>query len=115
MPDADPEHEISNVPSPADRMVQSPGADPGGNLIAKTEKTETGNSRGEGKGDPPPSRRAILYRAADSLRNPPVAPPVQYQRRASQRTLGGSDLLALSQFWYCSGAVHIHSSSRAKM
>src|SRR6185295_10095980 len=55
VPDTDPEHEISNVPGPADGMVQSPGADPGGNLIAKAEKTETSDSRGEGKGDPPPS------------------------------------------------------------
>src|SRR5256714_2483442 len=114
MPDADSEHEISNVTSPADGMVQSPGADPGGNLVVKTEKTETGNSRGEGKGNPPPPRRAILYRAGDSLRNPAITPPVQYQRRASQRLLGRSDLLALSQFWCCGGAVHIHSSSRAK-
>src|SRR5438270_6223364 len=114
VPDTDPEHEISNVPGPADGMVQSPGADPGGNLIAKTEKTETGNSRRDGKGDPPPPRRAIFHRARDALRNPAVTPPVQYQRRPSQRTLGGSDLLALSQFWCCGGAVHIHSSSRAQ-
>src|SRR5205814_9336183 len=86
----------------------------GGNLIAQAEKTETGNSRSEGEGDPPPSRRAIFHRAGDALRNPAVTPPVQYQRRTSQRTLGGSDLLALSQFWCCGGAVHIHSSSRAQ-
>src|SRR5437667_7547499 len=114
VPDTDPEHEISNVPGPADGMVQSPGADPGGNLIAKTEKTETGNSRSDGESDPPPPRRAIFHGAGDALRNPAVTPPVQYQRRTSQRTLGGSDLLALSQFWCCGGAVHIHSSSRAK-
>src|SRR6266478_9786807 len=94
MPDTDPEHEISNVPGPADGMVQSPGTDPGGNLIAKTEKTETSNSRGDGKGDPPPPRRAIFHRTGDSLRNPPVTPPVQYQRRASQRPLRRNDLLA---------------------
>src|SRR5256714_960525 len=98
MPDADPEHEISNVPGPADGVVQSPGADPGGNLIAKTEKTETGNSRGEGKGDPPPPRRAILYRAGDSLRNPAITPPVQYQRRASPRPLVGNGLLRFVPF-----------------
>ena len=79
--DTDPEHEVGNVPGPADGMVQSPGADAGGNLIAETEKTETGNSRGDGEGDPPPARRAIFHRAGDALRNPAVTPPVQYQRR----------------------------------
>ena len=54
-------------------MVQSPGADPGGNLIAEAEKTETGNSRGDGEGNPPPARRAILHRAGDALRNPAVS------------------------------------------
>src|SRR5256714_10988302 len=114
MADTDPEHEISNVPGPSDGMVQSPGPNAGGNLIAQAEKTETGNSRSEGEGDPPPSRRAIFHRAGDALGNPAVTPPVQYQRRTSQRTLGGSDLLALSQFWCCGGAVHIYLSSPAK-
>src|SRR4029077_6146481 len=95
-------------------MVQSPGPNAGGNLIAQAEKTETGNSRGDRKGDPPPPRRAIFHRTGDSLRNPSVTPPVQYQRRTSQRLLGRSDLLALSQFWCCGGAVHIHSSSPAQ-
>src|SRR5207248_9488594 len=57
--DTDPEHEIGNVPGPADGMVQSPRADSGGNLIPKTKETETGNRRGDGEGDPPPARRAI--------------------------------------------------------
>src|SRR4029079_9744778 len=101
-----------NVPGPADGMVQSPGADPGGNLIAKAEKTETSDSRGEGQGDPHTQRRAIFHRAGDALRNPAVTPPVQYQRRASQRLLGRSDLLALKQFLGCGGAGPISFFSR---
>ena len=112
--DTDPEHEIGNVPGPADGMVQSPGADPGGNLIAETEKTETGNSRSDSEGDPPPARRTIFHRAGDTLGNPAVTPPVQYQGDARKGPLGGCDLLVLSYFWYCGGAVHIQSSSRAK-
>src|SRR5437773_3992737 len=100
MPDTDPEHEIGNVPAPADGMVQSPGADSGGNLIAETEKTETGNSGGDSEGDPPPARRTILHRAGDALGNPAVAPPIQYQRDACKRPLGGSDLLVLSYFYF---------------
>src|SRR5439155_21231198 len=96
-------------PGPTNRMVQSPGPDPGGNLIAKTEKTETSNSRSNGEGDPPPARRAIFHRAGDTLGNPAVTPPIQNQRRAGKRPLGGSDFLALSQFWCCGGAVHIQS------
>src|SRR5438270_5885671 len=115
--DTDPEHEISNVPGPADRMVQSPGADPSGNLIAETEKTETGDPRGNGEGDPPPARRAILHRAGDALGDPAVAPPIQDQRHARKRPLGGSDLLALSYFyfWYCGGGIHIQLNSQRNL
>src|SRR5204863_9344429 len=95
---------------------QLPGADPVGNLIAETEKTETGNSGGDGKGNPPPARRAILHRAGDTLGNPAVAPPIQYQRDAGKRPLGRSDLLVLSyfDFWCCGGSVHTYLSFRAK-
>ena len=38
--DTDPENEVGDVPRPADRVIQSPGADAGGNLIAEAEQTE---------------------------------------------------------------------------
>src|SRR5947209_13999555 len=85
VPDTDPEHEIGDVPGPADGMVQPPSPDPGRNLIAETKETETGYHRGDGEGDPPPPRCSIFYRAGDALRDPSVTAPIQYQRRASQR------------------------------
>src|SRR5437763_16721853 len=105
MPKTDPKHEISYVPGPADGMVQSPGPNAGGNLIAKAEKTETSNSRGDGEGDPPPPRRAIFHRPGDALRNPAVTPPLPCQRRAGQRPVGGSDLLARRPVWCRASAV----------
>src|SRR5881227_632330 len=97
-------------------MIQSPSPDPGGNLIAETEKAKAGNCSSNRERDPPPARRAILHRAGDAFGDPAVAPPIQYQRHARKRPLGGSDLLALSYFyfWCCDRAVHTYSSSRAK-
>src|SRR6184192_2602435 len=60
------------------------------------------------------NRRSYGWIAGDTLGNPAVTPPVQYQGDARKGPLGGCDLLVLSYFWYCGGAVHIQSSSRAK-
>src|SRR6476646_3629286 len=110
MADTEPEHEISNVPGPSDGMVQSPGPNAGGNLIAQAEKTETGNSRGDREGNPPPARCAIFHCAGDAFGKPAITALVQYQWHARQRSLGGSDFFALGYFyfWYCGGAVHTY-------
>src|SRR4029077_3746162 len=112
--DTDPEHEIGNVPGPTDGMVQSPGPNAGGNLIAQAEKTETSNSRVDRKANPPPSRRAIFHRAGDTLGKPAITALVQYQWHTRQRPLGGSDFFALGHFyfWCCGGADHTYLSPR---
>src|SRR6184192_3918543 len=60
---------------------------------------------------------AILHRAGDALGDPAVAPPIQYQRHARKRPLGGRDLLALSYFyfWYCGGGIHIQLNSQRNL
>ena len=42
--DTDPEHEVGDVPRPADRMIESPHTDAGGNLIAEAEEAESRRS-----------------------------------------------------------------------
>ena len=50
--DTDPEHEVGDVPRPADRMIQSPDADAGRNLIAEAEETERRDQRRDGRTRP---------------------------------------------------------------
>src|SRR5438128_4325816 len=47
--DTDPKNEVGDVPSPANRMIQSPSTDPGRNLIAEAKKTERRGACSDGK------------------------------------------------------------------
>ena len=106
VPDTDPENEVGDVPGPADRMIQSPGADAGGNLVTETEQTERGDRRGDRESDPPPTRRALFDRAGDPFRQPTEVAFIQHQRRALERLLDRSRSLALDHFRCCGCAIH---------
>ena len=57
--DTDPENEVGDVPGPADRMIQSPGADAGGDLVAEAEETKRRDRCRDRERDPPPARRGL--------------------------------------------------------
>ena len=74
--DTDPENEIGNVPGPANRDLISPGADAGGNLIAKTKKSERRGARSDGERHPPPARGWLFHTLRNSLGQPTEIAPV---------------------------------------
>src|SRR5260370_10848550 len=98
VPDTDPENEVGDVPGPANRMIQSPGADAGRNLVTETEQTESGDRRGDRESDPPPAWRRLFDRARDPFRYPPKVAPVQDQGRARERLLDPNRPLASGYF-----------------
>src|SRR5439155_24816295 len=66
--DTDPKNEVGDVPRPADRMIQPPGANASRYLVAEAKKTEGGGACGDGKSNPPPAWRRIFNNARNSLR-----------------------------------------------
>src|SRR5437667_1547631 len=70
VPDTDPENEVGDVPGPANRMIQSPGTDAGGNLVTETEHTEHRDRSGDGEANPPPARCWILDHTGNPRRQP---------------------------------------------
>src|ERR1700674_93987 len=108
--DTDPENEVGDVPSPADRMIQSPGADAGRDLVAETEEAERRHHRSDGKRDPPPAGRVRFDDAGDALGDPTEVPLVQNKRRPNQRLLRRSGCFALDRIWCCGCAVHGYSA-----
>ena len=106
MTDTDPENEVGDVPRPADRMIQSPRADAGGNLVAETEQTEGRDPRGDRKRNPPPARRRVFDRARDAIGDPIEIALVQDQRDARKWRRDRSGGFAFDHVWCCGCAVH---------
>src|SRR6266536_442765 len=102
--DTNPKNEVRDVPGPANRMIQSPGADAGGNLVTEAKKTERRHARSDRKNHPPPPRRGLLHHSGDSPCQPTEVALVQDQRHARERPLGFFD--HLRRCWCC---VHIKS------
>ena len=88
MSDTDPKNEIGNVPSPADRDLISPCADPGGNLVSDAKKSKRRGACSNGERHPPPARRGLFHHAGNAFRQPTEITPVQYQRNTRNSPLG---------------------------
>ena len=85
--DTDPEHEVGDVPRPADRVIQSPDADAGRDLIAEAEQPDRRDQRADRKRHPPPARRRAFDHAGDALGDPAEVAIVQHQRHARELPL----------------------------
>ena len=107
MTDADPENEIGDIIGPADGMIQSPGADAGGNLVTDTEEAKRGNCRRNGERYPPPTGGWLFHHARNSFRKPAEVAFIQEQRHPHERPFDRSGRLVFNYFWCCWGAVHV--------
>jgi hypothetical protein len=65
VPDADPPHEVGDVPGPVDRSAVSPDADASPEEVSDAQHEEAGEGRGEEEGDPPALGGTVLRDPAD--------------------------------------------------
>ena len=106
MTDADPENEIGDIIGPADGMIQSPGADAGGNLVTDTEEAKSGNGRRNGERYPPPTGSWLFHDARNSFSKPAEVAFIQEQRHTHEWPFDRGSRLVFNYFWCCRGAVH---------
>jgi len=86
--DADPEHEVGDVPRPVDLVVQAPDTDTRDQQVADEQTQQAHDARGgqEQRGPPEPGR--LLGVAADDLGDLGVAPVVEDHGRPRRGVLG---------------------------
>ncbi len=80
--DADPEHEVDDVPGPIDRIGVAPDADARGDEVNQAGDGERGDNRREAEAPPPPHGGLALDDAADFFGDPVEVAAVLHQHPA---------------------------------
>ena len=93
--DADPEHEVRDVPCPADGVVVSPNADAGGDEVAEERDAEDGERDGDAHRNPPPGRGFALDDRADVIADPAHRALVEHERLADEFFVVVRELLGM--------------------
>ena len=78
--DTDPEHEVGDIPCPADGNIQSPDTDPGGNKVGQHCRGKGGHCAKNDCGDPPPERGRLFHNATNVVGDPGEGAVVRHQR-----------------------------------
>src|SRR5882724_7266185 len=87
-------------------MIESPGADAGGNLVTDTEEAKRGNCRRNGERYPPPTGSWLFHDARNSFSKPAEVAFIQEQRHTHEWPFDRGSRLVFNYFWCCRGAVH---------
>ena len=82
--DADPEHEVCNIPGPADGVVVSPNADASRDEVTQEGQAHERERHADSHRDIPPGRRLALDDRADVIADPAHRALVEHERLADE-------------------------------
>ena len=90
---ADPENEVSDIPSPEAGAVRSPDTDAGADHVENADSTNGSESSGDRDADEPPEGGVPLHNGAYGVRHPERAAIIQHLWWAGDRSKSGSWLM----------------------